>query len=85
MIQGTMKEADIIRAVMKETGTTQVTLTELLGYGHQSSVSGRINSPRMSVERFSAMIDAMGYEVVVREKQPVTGSEWVVLADKKNA
>lgn len=80
-----MKDTEIVRDIMKETGTTQMMLKDMLGYKAQSSVSGRLNTPRMSVERFSAMLDVLGYEVVVRDKAQQSDKEWIVLADRKNA
>ena len=76
-----MRDTEIVKDVMKVTGTTQAKLAEKLGYKSVSAVTGRLNTPRLSVNRFAAMLDALGYEVVVREKKWMTGDEWIVPAD----
>lgn len=62
-----LKDADVIRAAIIDRGITQAALAGLLGYGNQSSVSGRLNGKSMSTERFVTMLSAMGYEVIVRK------------------
>lgn len=64
-----LKDADVIRAAISDKGITQAALAGLLGYGNQSSVSGRLNGKSMSTERFVTMLAAMGYEVVVRKAE----------------
>lgn len=80
-----MEDTDIVKAVMKETGTTQVALTQLLGYANQSAVSGRLNSRGLGVERFVSMLEAMGYEVVVRKIVKRDGSEDEVRGGLENS
>lgn len=62
-----LKDADVIREAILDQGITQAGLASLLGYKHQSSVSGRLSGKSMSTERFVTMLSAMGYEVVVRK------------------
>lgn len=62
-----MNGNDIVKAAMAESGTTQQTMSELLGYTSQSTVSQRLNTPRMSLDKFTEMLSVLGYEVVVRK------------------
>lgn len=70
-----LKDADVVREAIAHEGITQAALADLLGYGNQSSVSGRLNGKSMSTERFVTMLSVMGYDVVVRkvETNPDTG------------
>lgn len=56
---------DVIRKIMTDDGVTQAVLAERLGYKGQGTVSQRINTKRMSLERFVSMLNAMGYSVAV--------------------
>lgn len=64
-----MNGTAIIKAAMAESKTTQVMLCERMGYTGQGTVSARINSPRMSLDKFSEMLSAMGYDVVVMKRE----------------
>lgn len=59
---------EAVRAIMKEEGVTQTQLAEKLGLKTQGSVSLAINSTRMSFLKFSEILDAMGYAVVVGKR-----------------
>lgn len=63
-----MNTRDAVKQVMKETKTTQVQLAKLLGYSGQSSVAQRLKSD-MQISTLAAMMDAMGYEVVLQKKK----------------
>lgn len=63
-----MRSNDIIKAVMKETGTTQAVMAKELGFTAQSTVSSLLNRSRMSVEKMVETLNLMGYEVIVRKK-----------------
>ena len=73
-----MTENEILKAAMKETGTTQIKLCDMLGYSTQSSISGVLNSTRMSVDKFVELLYMMGYEVIVCDHYNRGGSEWTV-------
>lgn len=60
-------DTDILKMVMKRTGTTQIGLRDALHYKSQSAVSGRLNTPNIGVKTFAALLNAMNYEVIVRE------------------
>lgn len=63
-----MNTKDAVKQVMKESKTTQVQLAKLLGYSGQSSIAERLKSD-MQISTLRAMMDAMGYEVVIQKKK----------------
>ena len=76
-----MKEmggTEIIRDVMHVEGVTHQALAEMLGYRSPSAVTGRLSTPRISVDKMVEMLSAMGYEVVVRKRDSGDGTEWIV-------
>lgn len=62
-----MNGTGIVKSAMADSKTTQNKLTKRLGYKGQGTVSQRINTARMSLDKFAEMLSAMGYEVVVRK------------------
>jgi len=62
-----MKSNEVVRAAMKQDGMSQANLAAKCGYKGQSSIGnalGRENG--MRVDLFVKMMNAMGYDVVVR-------------------
>lgn len=71
---------EIVREIMADEGVTQKVLAERLGYSTVSSVTGRLNTKKLSVDRMVAMLGAMGYEVIVRKAgEGEGGKEWRVV------
>lgn len=62
-----MKFNDIIRAAMEDTGTLQQDLGEKLGL-KQNSVSSTITRPNISLNKFVTVMEALGYDIIVRPK-----------------
>ena len=62
-----MNGTSIIKAAMFESKTTQNILYKRMGYEGQGTISKMVNSPRMSLESFTKMLSAMGYEVIVHK------------------
>lgn len=62
-----MKFSTIIREAMKDTGTTQARLGEILGI-KQNAVSNMLNRTEPSLATFQTALEAMGYEIVVQKK-----------------
>lgn len=60
-----MKEKEIIREVMTQSGITQVELQKALGLKSQSSISTYLKGDSMKVDTFVKMLTAMGYKLVV--------------------
>lgn len=63
-----MEEGEILKTSVKERKITQVELADRLGI-RQSSLSGNINRRRMSLEVFSTILNAMGYDVAVVDRE----------------
>lgn len=62
-----MKSNEAIRAVMSTDGITQANLAAKLGYKTQSGVGNALSRENgMRVDVFVKMMNAMGYDVVVR-------------------
>ena len=64
-----MKVSDVLKHVIKESGTTQTRLAKMLGYKSQSGVAERIKG-NITVENLLAITDAIGYEVAIQKKKP---------------
>jgi len=62
-----MDNKEILRAAMRERNMTQMKLADHLGM-LQSSVSGNLNRPRMGLDVFIKILDAMDYDVVVVDR-----------------
>ena len=62
-----MKSNEVVRAVMSADGITQMELANKLGYKTQSGVGNALSRENgMRVDVFVKMMNAMGYDVVVR-------------------
>ena len=81
-----MEAGNIIKEAMKICGWSQKTLAEKVGYvnekgeGMQTSISNRINNNnQMRLSIFVKFLDAMGFEVIVKSKNPNSNkNEWKV-------
>ena len=72
-----MKSNEVVRSVMTADGITQMELANKLGYKTQSGVGNALSRENgMRVDVFIKMMNAMGYDVVVRRgKDEVTVTE----------
>lgn len=72
-----MKSNDVVRSVMSADGITQANLAAKLGYKTQSGVGNALSRENgMRVDVFVKMMNAMGYDVVVRRgKDEMTVTE----------
>ena len=62
-----MKSNDVVRSVMSSDGITQMELANKLGYKTQSGVGNALSRENgMRVDVFVKMMNAMGYDVIVR-------------------
>ncbi len=69
---------DIIKEIMSIKGLSQSKLAEKADFKSQSNVTGILNRGNsLRVDKLVKMVEAMGYEVVIREKDH-TSNEWVV-------
>ena len=72
-----MKSNEVVRSVMTADGITQANLAAKLGYKTQSGVGNALSRENgMRVDVFVKMMNAMGYDVVVRRgKDEITVTE----------
>ena len=72
-----MKSNEAVRAVMSADGITQIELANKLGYKTQSGVGNALSRENgMRVDVFVKMMNAMGYDVIVRRgKDEMTVTE----------
>jgi hypothetical protein len=63
-----MNEKDIIRAAMNVRGYNQTMLAEQAGLKRQTNVSEMLRSRSVRVDNFVKLLGAMGFEVIVRDK-----------------
>lgn len=62
-----MKSSEAVRAAMKNDGLSQANLAAKCGYATQSGIGNALNRENgMRVDIFVKMMNAMGYDVVVR-------------------
>lgn len=64
-----MLVSEALKQAIKESGMTQARLAKALGYRGQSSIAERVKG-NITVENMLAMMDAIGYEVVIQKKKP---------------
>lgn len=69
---------DIVRDVMKQEEVTQTALAKKMGYDYQGNISTMINSRRMSLDKFTGMLAAMGYKVAVFKESEEDVRRWIV-------
>ena len=74
-----MTEKQVIREVLNLRGWSQQRLAEEAGFKSQSNIAGLLNNNAkgMRVDNFFKLLDAMGCEIVVRDKMG-SKKEWVV-------
>ena len=62
-----MKSSEAVREAMKKDGMSQANLAEKCGYKTQSGIGNALSRENgMRVDVFVKMMNAMGYDVVVR-------------------
>ena len=58
----------ILREAMAKRGMKQAELAEALGI-KQPSLSGNFNRTRIGLDVFAKILDAMGYDVVIKDRE----------------
>ena len=77
-----MNEKDIITVAMKSCGWNQQVLAEKCGYKSQSAISNKVNGKSLRVDTFAKILDAMGYEIVVKSKSSNSNkNQWKIDAE----
>lgn len=74
-----MTEKEVVREVMAMRGWSQAKLAEEGKLGTQSNITGLLNNNKngMRTDKLLAMLNAMGCEVIVRDKMG-SGKEWKI-------
>lgn len=75
-----MTIAETIKAIMKESKTTQVKLAEMAGLSGSSSVAMALTRD-MTTSTVVKFCEAMGYEVVIQKKKPGRRAEGQYVVD----
>lgn len=77
-----MNEKDIVRAVMSLRKWSQADLAREAGFKSQSNITGLLNNNKngIRIDNLVKMLNAMGCEVVIRDKMG-SGNEWKVEID----
>ena len=75
-----MKHTEIIKTIMKKNGVLQEELGHNLGLAGSAAVSRRINRKNGTMMGIVDILDALGYEIVIRpaEKSPLAENEYVL-------
>ncbi len=74
-----MTEKDVIRKVMALRGWKQPRLAAEAGFASQSNITGMLNNNKngIRIDNLYRMLNAMGCEIVVRDKMG-SKQEWVI-------
>ena len=74
-----MNEKQVVREVMKLRGWSQPTLAAEAGFNSQSNITGLLNNNKngMRFDNLFKMLNAMGCEIVVRDKMG-SKKEWII-------
>ena len=63
-----MNEIEAVKFLMKSKHVSNAVLADKLGYTTASAVSNRLQSKTMTVETLLKLLDALGCELIVRDK-----------------
>jgi nitrogen regulatory protein PII len=73
-----MTSKEIVINAMQQRGFNQTMLAEAAGLKRQTNVSEMLRSSSMRVDNFVKLLSAMGYEVIVKDKNPDNKIKWTV-------
>jgi hypothetical protein len=74
-----MTEKDVVRKAMGMRGWSQPMLAKEAGFKSQSNITGLLNNNKngIRVDNLFKMLDAMGFEIVVKDKMG-SGKEFTI-------
>lgn len=80
-----MTEKDVVRKVMALRKWSQPTLAKEAGFKSQSNITGLLNNNQNGIrmDNLFRMLNAMGCEIVVRDKMG-SDAEWVIDMEKQD-
>lgn len=73
-----MTSKEIVIAAMNARGYNQTMLAEAAGLKRQTNVSEMLRSNSMRVDNFVKLLSAMGYEVIVKDRNSTNKDKWLV-------
>lgn len=73
-----MTSKEIVVAAMNARGCNQTMLAEAAGLKRQTNVSEMLRSNSMRVDNFVKLLSAMGYEVIVKDRNSTNKDKWEV-------
>ena len=75
-----MRHTEIIKAIMRKRKITQGDLAMALGLATSSTISLRINRKNGTIMNTAEILEALGYEMVIRKakKEPLAENEYVL-------
>lgn len=76
-----MNAKSVVELVMKETGQTQSQIAVLIGAKGQQNISAAMNRADLKVGFFVKVLNAMGYEVVVKKRSRGRKEEGVFVVE----
>ena len=76
-----MNSSDIVRTLLDRKGWTQGQLSRALGYSSPGTISNMLRRGNMTMDTFLSILDAVGYEMVIRKKE-IPEDDIVVGGDK---
>lgn len=76
-----MNAKSIIETIMKETGQTQSQIALLIGAKRQQDISAAMNRADLKVGFFVKVLNAMGYEVVVKKRSRGRKEEGAIVVE----
>lgn len=77
-----MNDKQLVKAALKRSGESQASLSAKLGYANKTSIATMLSRPsdlRMNV--LYKILDVLGFEVVVRPKNRLDKTEWILSED----
>ena len=63
-----MTAAEAIKSIIKRNHITQETLAKILGFKHQSGISGILSNGNPKLNTLNRILEPLGYEVVAAPK-----------------
>ena len=75
-----LNEREILRRAVREQETTQANIAKELGV-QQNALSAKMTRERMSVDTFKAVLNVLGYDIVVVDR--ISGErKWMLETEK---
>ena len=78
-----MNDKQIVKAALTRTGTTQAALSGKIGHANKANIAAMLSRPgTIRMDIFFKILDALGFEIVVRPKNKADKVEWLLSEDE---